>query len=851
MADNEQRASDSARNFKIRVSIFHKIVFPVLILLLLAIGVGTVITVKLESRAMTNQLLSSVIITARTIASITHNAFGSLNWAYLEEFLHELGREQPGGIVTARVINPQGDVYMAHDRSAYGQAVPQTLLTGKPLTLEDQDIGLEGKSGILLVHPIRIGQQDWHVVLGVSTIHIREAISELIHRSIFWSGAIILLATGATYLLASTLARPVLNLTDTARKVSHGELTHRADVRSRDEIGLLAATFNEMVAHLRTTQIELRKSLTALETANIQLAEETEQARRLAEAAHQASIAKSQFLANMSHELRTPLNGVVSMMELMRDTTLTPEQQEYINMAAVSAESLLGLINDILDFSRIEVGKLELATREFDLEQELDQLSAILSARSKEKQIEIIQHYDAHAPRMVLGDNLRLRQVLFNLGWNAVKFTDTGHILLEIRCKGITKLTADFHFLVQDSGIGIAPEKLQEIFEHFTQADSTSTRQYGGAGLGLAISRQLVRAMGGELRVESVLGKGSSFSFDLQLPLGDQSGVQREMPTIRSEPGSFAAKATSAPPFSSSAQMSLPSPAKAASACASQSEQWSDVAILLVEDHPINRKSVVAILNKMGLAVSTAANGREGVEMIISRRFDLVLMDCQMPIMDGYEATRRIRGWELEQGTEGEGIPIIALTANAMEGDREKCLAAGMTNYLAKPFAKKDFVAMLERYLLPEVRGPGAEAKAAEAATDTDACADTRAAAGTDASTCQVFNHQGALERYDNDLEMTLEMLQDFLQEAPNDLSTLESLLAGKDSETGKAAHRLKGACSYIGAERMRDCCIRIMHAVAEQNWEQSGQAGTDLQREWASFQREALTTAERLREKA
>jgi len=296
--------------------------------------------------------------------------------------------------------------------------------------------------------------------------------------------------------------------------------------------------------------------------------------------------------------------------------------------------------------------------------------------------------------------------------------------------------------LVQDSGIGIAPEKLQEIFEHFTQADSTSTRQYGGAGLGLAISRQLVRAMGGELRVESVLGKGSSFSFDLQLPLGDQSGVQREMPTIRSEPGSFAAKATSAPPFSSSAQMSLPSPAKAASACASQSEQWSDVAILLVEDHPINRKSVVAILKKMGLAVSTAVNGKEGVEMVASQRFDLVLMDCQMPIMNGYEATRRIR--EMEGEKNGAGIPIIALTANAMEGDREKCLAAGMTDYLAKPFAKKDFVAMLERYLGPEVRCPVVEAGVVDATT------------AADTSTCRIFNHQDALERYDNDLEMTL-----------------------------------------------------------------------------------------------
>ncbi|PTN35042.1 response regulator [Desulfonatronum sp. SC1] len=837
MADNEQTASDSARNFKIRVSIFHKIVFPVLLLLLLTIAVGTVITVKLESRAMTNQLLSSVEITARTIASITHNAFGSLNWAYLEEFLHDLGRDQPGGIVTARVVNPQGAVYMAHDRSAYGDAVPKELLTGKPLTLQEQDLGLEGKTGILLVHPVRIGQQQWHVVLGISTVHIQEAITELIHRSIFWSAAIILLATGATYVLARALSRPVLNLTDTARMVSHGELHHRADVRSRDEIGLLAATFNEMVANLRTTQVELRKSMNALEAANIHLADETEQAHRLAEAARQANIAKSQFLANMSHELRTPLNGVVSMMELLRDTTTTPEQIEYINMAAVSAESLLGLINDTLDFSRIEAGKLELAAREFDLEQELGQLTAILSARAKDKRIEIISRYDVRAPRMVLGDNLRLRQILFNLGWNAVKFTDTGHVLLEISCKRTTGSNAVFHFSVQDTGIGVAPEKLQEIFDHFTQADSSSTRQYGGAGLGLAISKQLVQAMGGKLTVESTLGAGSSFSFDLELPLGDQPGVQNEVPPIQATLRSRSSPDPQAAPpvkiFLEEEPAAVPSPIPTP-VCSKSGEQWADVDILLAEDHPINRKSVVAILKKMGLTTSTAVNGKEAVEMIATRRFDLVLMDCQMPIMDGYEATRWIR--EMEQDRNGGGIPIIALTANAMEGDREKCLAAGMTDYLAKPFAKKEFVAMLNRYLRPSLSGsPVVEERTAD----------------VDASTSQVFNHQDALKRYDEDLEMTLEMLQVFLHETPNDMSALESLLASQYPEIGKAAHRLKGACSDIGAERMRDCCIQVMYAIHEQDWEKTSQARADLQREWEAFQHEAATTAERLREKS
>ncbi len=942
MPPSETPSDNGPRPVRVGMSIFHKIMVTVLLLLLVAVGVGTLITVKLESRAMTALLISSVEVTAQNIASITRNAFGSLNWAYLEEFLHELGKEQPGGIVSARVVNPQGEVYMAQTRALYGDTVDTALLTGQYQVISGAELNDSGEVGLLMVKPLRIGQQEWHILLGISQVHVQAAVAELIKRSLFWSVLIVLLATAAVYWIARTITRPLIVLTETAHRISSGDLSLQADVHSRDEVGLLADTFNRMVSSLGAAQTDLQTSLLALEDANRRLADESEQARHLADKAQQASIAKSQFLANMSHEIRTPLNGVISMLDLMQDTELTDGQREYIAMAATSAESLLALINDILDFSRIEAGYLELSPQPFNLEQELERMMAILSARAREKKIDIIMHYDARAPRQVHGDHLRLRQILFNLGWNAIKFTHQGYILVEVSCENVTETSGRFEFSVKDTGIGIAADQLQNIFEHFTQADYSSTRQYGGAGLGLAICRRLVALMGGELQVESVAGKGSRFFFAIELPLLAETAAPSEplpvqglhalvvddndtnrrilveylntwqvscdvaasgqealdildhlvaagktcdvalidhaMPEmdglelaarvkaqacwsnlpliiLTSHWGHLAMSDIMAAGFT----VSLPKPTGRSDLLAGirtalfsahhaperpsecppatprekppsvEAAARTGLKVLLVEDHPINRKSVLMMLRKLGIEAVTANNGQEAVDQVIrcppDDPFDVILMDCQMPVMDGYDATRRIREWEHKSAeTPSEGhIPIIALTANALEGDREKCLAAGMTDYLAKPFTQKAFESMLAAWLPRKApHPPAAPAKPAPN------------------SRSQVFNDQDTLERYDQDSEIIQELLNDFLTETPADLQALQAFVQADDSAAEKTAHRLKGACSYMGADRMRDLCMHIMTAVTAADWPLTRDLTTDLEAEWQAFQEAA-----------
>ena len=820
---------------KVRISIFHKIVFPVLFLLLITIAAVTATTVHLESRAMKSQLVESVEITAGNIASITRNAFMSLNWAYLEEFLHELGRVNPGGLVSAKVVNPQGSVYMAHERTYYGQDVDSTLLAGSKLVREVLLQDSSGAEGIIISYPFMIGTQQWHILLGVSLEQVQQAISELIKRNLIFSILISLAATALIFLIVRAITRPVFSLVHSAGIIANGDLEHQTKVQSMDEVGILAEQFNQMTVNLRTSRDKLRESLETLKQTNIQLETETEQARTLAVKAQQANKAKSEFLANMSHEIRTPLNGVVSMLSLLEDTSLSTEQKEYLGMAVSSSESLMSIINDILDFSRIEAGKLELSIQEFNLEEELYRLLAILSGRARDKNVEILMSYHVDAPRIVMGDNFRLRQILFNLGGNAVKFTEKGHVLLEVKCLNKKDDKALLRISIRDTGIGIPEDKLEEIFQHFTQADYSSTRQYGGAGLGLAISRQLVNMMGGEIMVDSKLNKGSHFYFDILFPLGDQQMDKIDLKAI--PPGIRALvvddnevnqrilseylsswnieHVTAGSPYKALALLEealssgqefnlalidhampgmdglelarhiiksqrwgnlvmialssfwgqtggekfkeqglsayLPKPvnrkdllsaiikhmkhhtsndktvAEDKTAAAPKAEQrpssvlqartskenlpYPEVSILLVEDNLINRKAVMAMLSKFAGHVESADNGQLALDIFSEKKFDLILMDVQMPVMNGYQASQEIRRLESESmevhshdsrdsvsGLTGP-VPIIALTANAMPGDRAKCLESGMTDYLTKPVKKKDLLEMIDKYL--------------------------------------------------------------------------------------------------------------------------------------------------------